>query len=85
MNKLVYANGLWICGSDSHGIWRSEDGKSWTQVTGATMSYTVRSLVYINGLWVYSSDDHGIWWGSDIESLISDGAIDLGANIPIVD
>ena len=83
MRDPVYANGLWVCGSESHGIWRSEDGKSWTQGTGDNTSYTMQHLVYANGIWVCSSINHGLWW-SDIEHIISDGTIDLGANIPIV-
>ncbi len=84
MQYLVYANGLWVCGSDSHGMWWSEDGKSWTQGTGANTAYKMQYLVYANGLWVCGSDSHGMWYSKSVDDLIADGAIDLGADIPIV-
>ena len=40
VNILVYANGLWVCGSFDKGILWSEDGKSWTQGTGVNTTYT---------------------------------------------
>ena len=83
MSESIYANGLWVCGSNSHGMWWSEDGKSWTQGTGAT-SYAMQYLVYANGLWVCGSYGHGMWWGNDVETLIVEGAINLGADIPLV-
>ena len=65
MQYLVYANGLWVCGSDGQGCWwSSADGKSWKQGTevntGYTMPYTMQYLVYANGLWVCGSIAHGM-------------------------
>ena len=68
MSYLAYANGLWVCGSNSHGIWWSEDGKSWTQGTGENTSYSMQYLVYANGLWVCGSSGGGIWWSEDGKS-----------------
>ena len=65
MQYLVYANGLWVCGSQERGMWWSEDGKSWTQGTGDNTAYTMQSLVYANGLWVCCSSSHGMWWSED--------------------
>ena len=62
MQYLVYANGLWVCGSTGKGMWWSADGKSWTQGTGANTTYTMYDLVYANGLWVCGSEGHGCWW-----------------------
>ena len=62
MQFLVYANGLWVCGSESHGIWWSEDGKSWTQGTGVNTSSTIQDVVYANGLWVCSLSENGCCW-----------------------
>jgi hypothetical protein len=83
MRYLVYANGLWVCGSYNHGLWWSEDGKNWTQGIGENTTYAMQFLVYANGLWVCASDSHGMWYSS-VEDLIADGSIDLGADIPIV-
>jgi hypothetical protein len=74
MQYLVYANGLWVCGS-YNGLWWSEDGKNWTQGTGANTTYRMQYLVYANGLWVCGSQYHGIWWGTSVKELIEDGAI----------
>jgi hypothetical protein len=84
MQYLVYANGLWVCGSDINGMWWSEDGKSWTKGKGRNTFYAMQYLVYANGLWVCGSAEHGMWWGTSIDDLIEDGAIDLGADIPLV-
>ena len=68
MHDLVYANGLWVCGSKGQGMWWSKDGKSWTQGTGANTSYEMQYLVYANGLWVCGSANHGMWWSKDGKS-----------------
>ena len=72
LEYLVYANGLWVCGSRSNGCWWSEDGKSWTQGTGSNTSYGMRHLAYRNGLWVCGSHEevgsgngYGVWWSED--------------------
>ena len=49
-------------------MWWSEDGKSWTQGTGANTTYTMQYLVYANGHWVCGSIRHGIWWSEDGKS-----------------
>ena len=67
MQYLVYANGLWVCGSNNFGMWWSADGKSWTQGTGGNTSYRMQYLVYANGLWVCGSA-HGMWWSKDGKS-----------------
>ena len=61
MQYLVYANNLWVCGSNGHGMWWSADGKSWTQGTGDNTSYSMQYLVYANNLWVCGSE-RGMWW-----------------------
>lgn len=58
--------------------------RKWTQGTGANTTYRMQYLVYANGLWVCGSIDYGIWWGTDIDTLLSEGAINLGADIPLV-
>ena len=63
-----YANGLWVAGSNGHGIWWSEDGKSWTQGTGIDNTYTVYQLYYVNGLWFGSVSGQGLWWSEDGKS-----------------
>ena len=68
MQYPVYANGFWICGSQSHGMWWSTDGKSWTQGTGDNTSYTMQYLVYANGFWICGSSSHGAWWSTDGKS-----------------
>ena len=62
---VYYANGIWVAGSDPHGLWWSTDGKAWTQVTGNTKTYTFRSIYYANGVWVAGSFSHGLWWSTD--------------------
>ena len=59
----VYANGLWVAGSNSNGMWWSEDGKAWTQGTGG--SNGMNKPVYANGLWVAGSNSNGMWWSED--------------------
>lgn len=64
-NTVYYGDGLWVAGSESHGLWWSEDGKDWTQVSGATASYTFNNVYYGNGLWVAGSFGNGLWWSED--------------------
>ena len=85
MEYLVYANGLWVCGSEGNGIWWSEDGKSWTQGTGANTSYVMQYLVYANGLWVCGSEGNGMLYADSVEDLIAKGTIDFGQAFSIVD
>ena len=68
MQYLVYANGLWVCGSNGGGVWWSEDGKSWTQGTGSNTSFTTQCLGYADGIWVCGSDYQGMWWSNDGKS-----------------
>ena len=61
-NTIYYANGLWVAGSSSHGLWWSEDKETWTQVTGDTSAYTFNTIYYANSLWVAGSNVYGCWW-----------------------
>ena len=65
MQYLVYANGLWVCGSANSGMWWSEDGKAWTKGTGKNTNRWMQYLVYVNGLWVCGSANAGMWWSED--------------------
>ena len=72
---LTYANCIWVCGSSSHGVWWSEDGKAWTRGIGiadGAAGGDIEILAYVNGLWLCSCTNHGIWW-SGLDQLIADG------------
>lgn len=67
-NCVHYAKGLWVGGSVSNGLWWSEDGKVWTQVTGTSISSTFSAILYAEGLWVAvtnMSDNNGIYRSTD--------------------
>ena len=64
-STVYYANGIWVAGSSSHGLWWSTDGKAWTQGTGSNTSYSFNSAYYANGIWVAVSRNHGLWWSTD--------------------
>ena len=65
MQYLVYANGLWVCGSSGHGTWWSADGKAWTQGTGGNTTFSIQYLAYADGIWVCGSSGYGLWWSED--------------------
>ena len=55
---IVYANGLWVAGSDYSGsLYYSTDGKTWTQ-SNRTNGY-FGAIIYANGLWVAGSTNGG--------------------------
>ena len=79
---LTYDNGVWICGTDSSGVWRSTNGKNWTQgivPSGNLASDTVTRVLFGNGAWLCVTNDtsNKIWQSSDngvnwyIESALS--------------
>ena len=48
---IVYANGLWVAGSNSgEGLYYSTDGKTWTQSNVTSGDF--KTIVYANYLWV---------------------------------
>ena len=65
LKTVYYANGIWVAGSESHGLWWSTDGKAWTQGTGDTTTYNFNSIYYANGIWVAGSGLNGLWWSTD--------------------
>lgn len=78
----TFANGLWFTGSSGIGTLRSEDGKTWVKVSDIVANH----LAFADGQWLGStggSTDFFVW-GADVESLMADGVIDFGANIPLV-
>lgn len=64
LSTPCHANGLWVAGSSSVGMWWSKDGKNWTQGTG-TGDISIYTPTYNNGLWIAGSSTHGIWWSED--------------------
>ena len=71
LKAVFYANGLWVIGTTNHGLWWSEDGKSWTQVTSATgdsyfSSRSIASVYYANGLWLAGAySGYNVYWSED--------------------
>lgn len=72
VDKVCYANGLWVAVGETRGILWSTDGKSWTLGTGYPVggnALTFVDVVFANGLWVainYSrSGSRSSWWSSD--------------------
>jgi hypothetical protein len=69
MQHLVYANGIWVCGSDWSGVWWSEDGKNWLQGTGVPSNKRIDFLVYSGGMFVCGNNKEndflGLWWSED--------------------
>jgi hypothetical protein len=63
------ADGLWVAvsqgGASYKGIWWSEDGKTWTHVTGATSNIAFWLIYYANGTWVAGGNSCGLWWSKD--------------------
>ena len=66
-NTVYYGNGIWVAGSNAHGLWWSTDGKSWTQETGDDILtvQTIYTVHYANGIWVAGSSGYGLWWSTD--------------------
>lgn len=64
----VWNGQLWVQGSASHGVYWSEDGKSWTQGTGIDSTYLVDWIMYGNNTWVACTDSHGAYYSSDGKS-----------------
>ena len=66
MRHVLYANGIWVSGSSNHGIWWSEDGKSWTQAdTPNATTRTVNALIYTGNLWLAGVSNRGVWWSEN--------------------
>ena len=58
---VYYANGIWVAGSDSNGLYYS-DGITWTQSNITSNSFT---CVYnANGIWVAGSADNGLYYST---------------------
>lgn len=71
VRNIVYVNGLWLCGIQSHGVWWSEDGINWTQGTGSAASGGGRywEFVYADGLYVcFNNQSGGVFWSEDGKS-----------------
>lgn len=55
-NFVRYANGIWIAGSNTQGLWYSSDGKSWTQSSGSGVTNkSFADAYFANGTWVAGS------------------------------
>ena len=67
-DHIVYANDLWVAGSNRHdGLYYSTDGKTWTQsnVTSGDFDH----IVYANGLWVVGSNNNGLYYSASKYAL----------------
>ena len=64
-DAIVYANDLWVVGSNSgYGLYYSTDGKTWTQ-SNVTSGH-LKNIVYANGLWVAGCGiDKGLYYSTD--------------------
>ena len=63
---LAYGNGLFVAGgagSSAKGIYWSEDGMHWTQVSG--MDVVVTSVAFINNLWLALTSGSGLYWSEN--------------------
>ena len=62
---IVYANGLWVAGSNSgEGLYYSTYGKTWTQSNVTNYYFSV--IVYANDLWVAgNSSSKGLYYSTD--------------------
>lgn len=77
----TYGNGIWVAFSTSHGLWWSEDGKSWTQSsTSGVTSLSFRFAYYLNGIWIAGGDSAGCWWSTDGKTWTSGTGISVGAD-----
>ena len=96
VSNFYYVNGMWLCvvgttSSTKEGIWYSTDGgASWSQSSGLSNLF-LEHILYAKGVIVAVSTNHtslgagnGAWYSS-IDDLISEGAVNLGANIPLID
>lgn len=91
---FTFANGLFLAGTTSNGVYRSDNGKTW-HTTSTTFSVIRRCLTYANGLYVaglMSSEDSINWvsnFGNYINSesvfalLCANGTWALGTNTGI--
>ena len=52
---VYYANGIWVAGCNSKGLYYSVDGKTWTQSNITSGNF--RFVYYGNGIWVAGSGD----------------------------
>lgn len=77
MERVVYANGLWIAGGEGNNTVASHysfDGETWQSISG-TKPTGIEQLAYGNGVWVlacysttcYSTD--GITWTTNAQGL----------------
>lgn len=63
---VAYGNGVRVACSVSHGLWWSEDGKTFTQSDTSTIAgYSFNFAVYLNNLWLAGSESNGLWWSTD--------------------
>lgn len=53
-DDFYYADGVWIAGTNSDGLYYSTDGKTWT-LSNAQPSGTLCSMCYVNGIWQCST------------------------------
>ena len=50
---IYYANGIWVAGCNSKGLYYSVDGKIWTQSNITSGDFYC--IYYANGIWVTGS------------------------------
>ena len=60
--QCIYcANGIWVAGSDSNGLWSSTDGKLWKR---AISSGNFTDIYYTHGVWIAASSE-GLYYSTD--------------------
>lgn len=66
LQKIVYANGLYVYGTAGKGMVWSEDGKTWVRAVSdiGVITATVYDIIFAHNVWVCSTDT-GIWWSED--------------------
>ena len=81
LERVHYANGLWVCES-VNGVWYSEDGKSWSQGVNTNGENTTYGIAYANGIWLACASAGGTRY-STIDDLLANKVVDIG-NTPVV-
>ena len=70
--SVYNANGIWVAGASSNGIYYSTDGKSWTQSNITSDSFA--GVYYANGVWIavagsnWNTTQFGAYYSTDGKS-----------------
>ena len=62
-NTVYNANGIWVAGSNSTGLYYSTDGKTWTQSNITSGRFT--TVYNANGIWVAGGSNTGLYYSTD--------------------